>query len=131
MSAPPPPGYPTVSAYLVVPEPEAVASFATAVFGAVEREPPLRDAEGRIRHVALSIGDSLVMAGRASPDHAVQTAMLHVYVADADASFAAALAAGAETVMPLADQDYGDRSDGVRDGQGVTWWIATRKGTAA
>ncbi len=131
MSAPPPPGYRTVSVYLVVPEPEAVARFATGVFGAAEVEPATRDEAGRVRHVALAIGDSVVMAGRASDGHPAQTAMLHVYVADADATFAAALAAGAETVMPLTDQDYGDRSGGVRDGQGVTWWIATRTGPAS
>jgi uncharacterized glyoxalase superfamily protein PhnB len=127
MSHAPPAGYRSVSAYLVVPEPEAVADFAAAVFGATQVEPALRDAGGRIRHVALAIGDSVVMAGRAADGHPVQTAMLHVYVADADATYAAALAAGAAEVMALADQDYGDRSGGVRDGQGVTWWIATRK----
>lgn len=131
MSAPPPPGYHCVSPYLIVPDPGAVAAFARAVFGAVELEPPTRDEAGRVRHIALTIGDSLVMAGRASEGYPAQAAMLHVYVADADATYAAALAAGASEVMALADQPYGDRSGGVRDGQGVTWWIATRTGATA
>jgi PhnB protein len=131
MSSPPPPGYRTVSPYLIVPDPGAVADFARTVFGAAEVEPPTLDGAGRVRHVALAIGDSVVMAGRAAEGHPAQTAMLHVYVADADATYAAALAAGAAVVMPLSDQDYGDRSGGVRDAQGVTWWIATRMGAPA
>jgi uncharacterized glyoxalase superfamily protein PhnB len=126
VSAPPPPGYRAVSPYLVVADPEAVAAFAATVFGATPVEPPTRDGAGRVTHVALAIGDSVVMAGRAAPGHPVQTAMLHLYVADADAAFAAALAAGAEVFAPPSDQPYGDRGGGVRDGQGVTWWIATR-----
>lgn len=34
--------------------------------------------------------------------------------------------AGAEVVMPVADQFYGDRHGGVRDPSGNLWWIATR-----
>jgi uncharacterized glyoxalase superfamily protein PhnB len=130
MSAPPPPGYRAVSPYLIVPDPGALADFARAVFGATEVEPPTRDDAGRIRHVALAIGDSVIMAGRASEDFPAQPAMLHVYVADADSVWAAALTAGAAEFMALSDLDYGDRSGGVRDGQGVVWWIATRKAAA-
>ncbi len=28
--------------------------------------------------------------------------------------------------MEPADQFYGDRNAGVKDSQGITWWIATR-----
>jgi PhnB protein len=130
MSSPPPPGYRCVSPYLMVSDPGAVAAFAQAVFGATEVEPPTRDKAGRISHIALAIGDSVVMAGRTSEEFPAQPCMLHVYVADADATLAAALAAGAVEYFPLSDQSYGDRMGGVYDAQGVVWWIATRKAAA-
>jgi PhnB protein len=130
MSSPPPPGYRSVSAYLMVADPGAVAAFARAVFGAAEVEQPTCDKAGRVSHVALAIGDSVIMAGRASDEFPAQPAMLHVYVADADATWAAALAAGADACLALSDQPYGDRMGGVRDGQGVVWWIATRRAPA-
>jgi PhnB protein len=51
--------------------------------------------------------------------------MLHLYVQDADAMFNQAVAAGAEVVRPMADQFYGDRSGGVKDAFGNTWWVST------
>jgi uncharacterized glyoxalase superfamily protein PhnB len=48
-------------------------------------------------------------------------------VSDADRSYAAALAAGATSVMSPADQDYG-RSCGVKDTNGNTWWITSAPG---
>ena len=50
---------------------------------------------------------------------------MHLYVEDCDATYAAAIEAGAESTMEPADQFYGDRMAGVRDGEGQTWWIAT------
>ena len=50
---------------------------------------------------------------------------LHLYVTDADATFADALKAGAKETMPLADQFWGDRMGGVVDPFGHRWMIAT------
>ena len=43
------------------------------------------------------------------------------------ALFNRAVSAGAKTLMPLADQFWGDRGGCVTDPAGYTWWIATRK----
>jgi PhnB protein len=51
--------------------------------------------------------------------------MFYLYVPDADALYARALQAGAASVHPVADQPYGDRSGGVKDPFGNTWYIAT------
>jgi uncharacterized glyoxalase superfamily protein PhnB len=48
-----------------------------------------------------------------------------LYVPDADATYQAALRAGGKSVQEMQDQFYGDRSGGVEDPAGVTWWIAT------
>lgn len=52
---------------------------------------------------------------------------LHLYVPDADATFAQAVAAGAQVRMPLADQFWGDRYGHLVDPFGFYWAIATRK----
>ena len=50
---------------------------------------------------------------------------LYLYVPDADAVYRRAIEAGGVSVMEPADQFYGDRSGGVKDPVGNTWWIAT------
>jgi PhnB protein len=53
--------------------------------------------------------------------------MLHVYVADADASVERAVKAGATLERPVADQFYGDRGGQIVDPFGHSWWLATHK----
>src|SRR5262245_36620190 len=52
-------------------------------------------------------------------------AALHLYVEDADAVHARAVAAGAVTLHGPVDQPYGDREASVRDPFGNHWYIAT------
>ena len=126
MTVPPPSGYRTLSAYLIAPEADQVMAFAERIFGAIAVTAPLRAPGGRLINAPLAVGDSVVMLAAPLDGTMRQTAMLHVYVADCDATHAAALDAGAETVMAPDDQWYGDRAGGVRDMAGNLWWIATR-----
>jgi PhnB protein len=73
----------------------------------------------------MSIGDSVIMMGKASNEHQIQNTMLYIYVEDTDASYKKALEKGAVSVMEPADQFYGDRNAGVKDKDGINWWIAT------
>jgi PhnB protein len=50
---------------------------------------------------------------------------LNVYVEDADATYDRALAAGATSIRPMADQFYGDRSGQFEDPFGHRWSVAT------
>ncbi len=50
----------------------------------------------------------------------------YVYCGDVDALYAQALAAGAISVMPPADQFWGDRYCMVEDPDGYRWGFATR-----
>ena len=68
-----------------------------------------------------------MMMGQAQPACAVSPAMLYAYVADVDASYRRALAAGGKAIRQPADQFYGDRAGAIRDPAGNQWWIATRK----
>jgi uncharacterized glyoxalase superfamily protein PhnB len=49
----------------------------------------------------------------------------YLYVADIDAHFARAKAAGAEVVVPLKDTDYGSREYSARDPEGHLWHFGT------
>jgi uncharacterized glyoxalase superfamily protein PhnB len=76
-------------------------------------------------HAELRLGDSLVMIAEASAQYGPFPAMLHLYLEDVDAVYRRALAAGAAALQEPADQFYGDRTAGVRDAFGNTWWLAT------
>ncbi|WP_420392273.1 VOC family protein [Acuticoccus sp.] len=115
-----PEGYPTVSPYLLVPDPQALLDFAASAFGAE----PLRvipDGAGRILHAEFRIEDSVVMLGGMPGGPGGH---LHLYLADPDAAFLRAVDAGAEEVQPMTEKGDGDRRGGVRDPSGTTWWLS-------
>lgn len=93
----------------------------------------LTDTDGKVAHGEIRIGGSLVMLGEEAPEWnslgpqslGGTSVRLHLYVDDADAVFARTLEAGAEELIPLANQFYGDRAGRVRDPFGHEWIIAT------
>lgn len=119
-----PAGYPDVSAYLVVEDAQATLDFAQAVFGGTSLR-VIKDDAGAILHAETRIGDSVVMMGQST---GAPGAHLHLYLADAEAAFARAVAQGAEIVQELTRKADGDLRGGVRDGNGTTWWIAREDG---
>jgi uncharacterized glyoxalase superfamily protein PhnB len=54
-----------------------------------------------------------------------ETQSSYIVVADADAMYERARAAGAEIVMEIKDQDYGSRDFGCRDPEGHLWYFGT------
>ncbi|NLD70146.1 MAG: VOC family protein [Limnobacter sp.] len=129
-----PEGYHSVNVYLCVDGAARALDFYKAAFGATETM-RIDQPDGRIGHAEIRIGDSTVMLSDEFPEMGAtgpkslggSPVMLHVYVADADATVAAAVAAGATLVRPVADQFYGDRGGLVVDPFGHKWWVATRK----
>jgi len=109
-------GYATVSVRLVVAELDQQVAFLRAVFGAEGDVEPGRPVE-------LRIGDSTVMVTEAGPRDAA-SAVLYVYVDDADAAYERALAAGALTMEAPIDTPYGDRRCMVGDAFGNVYQIA-------
>jgi uncharacterized glyoxalase superfamily protein PhnB len=101
------------------------------------RQLVVENADGTIAHAQLALGDDLIMvgsSGNGSPYGALfrspggvggVTAGIYVQVEDADALFARALAAGAEILLPLVDQDYGGRDFTCRDPEGHVWTFGT------
>jgi PhnB protein len=98
--------------------------FVQQAFGAVELE---RLAYGlSCFHVEAAIGDSVVVLEVGDPPPAsAAPASVYVYVPDVDAAFGRALEAGAEEISPPEDKPYHERTAGVKDSSGNTWWIAT------
>jgi PhnB protein len=119
-----PENYPRVSPYLIVKDVEKTMEFIKYVFGGKERE-KMEMADGSVNHAEMSIGDSVIMMGKASNEHQIQNTMLYIYVEDTDASYKTALEKSAVSVMEPADQFYGDRNAGVKDKDGINWWFAT------
>ena len=112
----------TVTPYFTVHKPAELIDFVTQAFGAVEHFRATGSAGGM--HAEVSIGDSLVMIGGAEHIQPMPTA-IHLYVPDVDEAYERALKAGATSLMPVADQPYGERSGGVEDAEGNRWYIAT------
>lgn len=117
--------YNTVMPYLILKNVENFLKFTKIVFGAEEkmRHP---DADGRIVHAEILIGNSTIMTGESTNQWKVQNAGLYINVVSADETYKKALAAGAATVMKLSDQEYG-RTCGVKDPSRNTWWITSQK----
>ena len=110
--------------YLVVPDAEKELALVKEVFGAKEMHVS-RDPGGRIAHAQVTIGDSVVMMAQANEQWPSLPAAIYIYVPDVDAAYQRALAVGAASVMQPSDQFYGDRNGGVKDSNGVQWWMAT------
>jgi PhnB protein len=119
-----PENFPRVSPYLIVKDCAETIEFLKYVFDAKERE-KMALPDGTINHAEVTIGDSVIMMGKAAEHHAAQTTMLYIYVEDTDAAYKLALEKGAVSVMEPADQFYGDRNAAVKDKDGVSWWMAS------
>jgi PhnB protein len=109
---------------------EAIAWYREA-FVAVEELRVVGD-DGRVGHAELSIGEFRVMLSDEYPEIGVQspatlggaTTAMHLGVADVDAAFARAVAAGAVAQQPPADQPHGARHGTILDPFGHRWMLS-------
>ena len=119
-------GFTTVTPYVWVPD-RGLADFLIRTFDAVETR--VDDNPGHGVHRELRIGSSMVMIGETGlPDAPARPAAFHVFVDDADATFARAIAAGGTSLGEPEDRHYGERTGFVRDAYGNHWYIATALG---
>lgn len=119
-----PEGYHSITPYLIVEDAGKLLDFLKQAFAAQEIA-RMAGPDGRIGHAEARVGDSCVMLAEATADHPSISSAIHLYVADADATYLRALAAGAVSLMAPADQFYGDRRADVIDPVGNRWFIAT------
>jgi PhnB protein len=122
-----PEGYHNITPYLVVRGVPRLLDFLRDAFDAKETIRAL-DADGRVMHAAVQIGDSMLEMGDVGGSESAKfPAQLHYYVRDSDAVYLKALHAGAKSLYPPKDMPYGDREAGVQDPCGNPWFIATHK----
>jgi uncharacterized glyoxalase superfamily protein PhnB len=97
-----------------------------------ERRMVIPGPSGGIAHAELAFGDGLIMVGSAGgaydalvapPDKngGVCTQTAYLVVADPDAHYRTALAAGARVVTPIEDKRQGGRGYTCRDPEGNVW----------
>ncbi len=117
--------------YLAVTDARAAVDFYVAAFGAVRRDDPVVMPDGRVGHVEVALGDSVLVLADEFPEMGLAapaarggvSQSLRLEVADPDAVVAAALAAGGVLERPVADAPYG-RSGVVLDPSGHRWMVA-------
>lgn len=93
---------------------------------------------GIVHHAQLTFGNGMIMLSSvdktrawaqrlAQPDEISgrETQAPCVIVADADAHFARAKAAGAVIIDPLEEKDYGGKGYSCTDPEGHVWWFGT------
>jgi PhnB protein len=123
-------GFRTVTPYLVVPDVHEEIAFITSTFGAQGKVYGLGSAGGF--HSEYRIGDSMLMIGGGGKGSKWKgtpvPVSLHVYVADVDGVYQRALQAGATSLMPPTDMDYGERGAAIEDVGGNHWYVATATG---
>jgi len=129
---PVPEGYHTASPYLIAANAGAALEFYRTAFGAtVKRRLAMPD--GKIMHAEIKIGDSILMLADEFPSHEAfgpehfggSPVSVVLYVENADTLYAQALAAGATSLRPMADQPFGDRSGTNGDPFGHRWTLIT------
>ena len=127
MTKPIPDGYHTVTPYLTVRDAMKVIDFLKQAFGAKLTHEVIKRPDGSIMHAEVLIGDSRIMIAEESEMAKATTSTLYIYVPDVDSVFQQAAKAGGQTIMEPSDMFYGDRSGGVKDPSGNSWFIATHK----
>jgi PhnB protein len=121
----------SITPHIVVQGAARAAAFYCEAFGAEELSRiPVPD--GRLMSVQLRIGDGVIHVADEFPEMGVlgpssiggTAVVLALDVADADAVFAQAVAAGAEVRQPLQDAFWGDRHGQLEDPFGHRWNVS-------
>jgi uncharacterized glyoxalase superfamily protein PhnB len=118
---------PSISPVIRSPDPAAAMTFLEAAFGFRVHEVH-EGPDGAIAHAEVAFGNGMVMVGPSTGgDSVFDTGAQSIYVVadDVDALHDRAVAAGAEIVFPLTDQDYGSRDFSAKDPDGNVWSFGT------
>jgi PhnB protein len=122
-----PSGYTTVTPWLISPDSAGLIRFLESAFGAEEiAGSRMQNPDGSIAHVEVQIGTSIVMLFDSYEGWPDTPGFFRLYVADADATHAQALRAGATSVTEVTELFWGDRVGRVRDPFGNLWWLQSR-----
>ena len=112
-----------VTPYLHAVDTPSYIEFLKASFGAEVVEHYGHE-NGAVMHAKLRVGDSIIEMGEAHGKYSPMPTAFHLYVADVDATFAKAVAAGGVEVSAPENKPYGQRAADMRDPMGNRWFIA-------
>ncbi len=121
----------SLTPYLAVLDARAAVAFYVDAFGARRRDEPIVMPDGRVGHVEVTLGDSVLMMADEYPEMGLlaprtrggPSQSLRLEVPDPDAVVAAAVAAGARLERPVTDSPYG-RGGTVVDPSGHRWMVS-------
>jgi uncharacterized glyoxalase superfamily protein PhnB len=114
----------------------AAIDWLCQVFG-FSRRAVYEGENGTIAHAELALGGGMIMLGSQKDDEygrsfkspvelgGIETRSVYIVVADADAAYARAMAAGATIIRPLQETPYGSREFAVKDPEGHSWGAGT------
>jgi PhnB protein len=122
-----PEGYHTVTPWIIANGAGDLVAFIERVFGGREKEGSrILNGRGRIDHVEVQLGDSVVMLFDSREGWPETPSFLRVYVEDADAVVERARESGATFVTNVTPLFFGEKVGRVRDPRGNLWWIHER-----
>ena len=114
---------PNVFPFMSYADADAALEWLARAFG-FEEHAVYRSDNGVIAHAQMSLGPGIVMFGQGDPADP-RSKGIYVAVADVDAHYQRAKAAGAEIVRELEETDYGSREYTARDPEGHLWSFGT------
>src|SRR6476619_4585761 len=126
-----PNGYNAVMPALAIKEAASAIKWYQKVFDATEKM-LLKNPDNTIAHGEIMIGDTVVMVSEENPQYNKSPKTLNgnsvnlcIYVPDVDTVVQKAIDNGAKTLIPVADQFYGDRSGRIEDPFGYICIVST------
>lgn len=140
---PTPPGWSRLSSSVFYENPKAAIAWLCEAFG-FELRLKVEGEDGSIHHSELCYGEAVIMVGGTNGTEPWQklfrsprsigggnTQSIALFVDDADAHHARAVAAGAKIIREPRIDDYGDdywvdRTYGAEDLEGHMWWFMQR-----
>jgi PhnB protein len=119
-----------ITTHIIVAGAARAAQWYTTVLGAEEKS-RITLPDGRLLHLELWFGPSVVMVADEFPEHGAlspattgcTSAVLYLQASDVDAVWARALEGGATVVRPLADTYWGEREGQIMDPFGHRWGL--------
>ena len=122
-----------VAAYITTQDCNGAIEFYKKAFNAVENSARILDDKNRIGHTTIEIGETTIHISDEHPElnilgpHTIGNSPVRfiLQVDDVDTVFNRALELGAEELIPVEDQFYGERSGRLRDPSGHIWIIST------
>lgn len=117
-----PDGYHSVNTIINVPDAAGLIGFVVATFEATEVGERDLLPDGRVGHAKVRIGDSIVMIAQASEAAPARPCVVFVFTDDPDAVHAAAVEAGASSILAPQDKSSGEREAAFHDPWNNRWW---------